>query len=269
MKNWMELLLFLTVLGITLCFPLPRPNVSLDILMPPSAAHWLGTTALGEDMLHLLASGATTTVAVGLAAGLLTTGTGMVVGFVSQVGTQSVRTATFLVSDILLAIPEIALLLLLTTFLRPGPLVLVALLAFTGWPGEVRIFASAIQSELTRDSVEAARLFGGSGRYIFTRHIIPPVFPLLVARTVAGTRRATLKHASLAFLGFVSPITPSWGGIMQNAFNYLHTPAWTWLILPPVICLSAYLLLLLAAGERLVSRPRFLEVGHPADAHEL
>ncbi len=247
------LLLTPVLIGAALFVRMPSPPVSINILKPPGPIHWLGTTALGEDMLALLLAGSVATIAVGLAAGLLTTALGAMAGYLGRVCGRRVENVLLLGADIFLAIPETALLLLLATFLRPGPVELVAILVATGWAGELRIFAQAAHAELERESVEAAHLFGATRRHIFMRHVLPGIAPLGIARTVANTRRATLKHAGLAFLGFVDPLIPSWGGIMQNALPQLHTNAWLWLILPPVLCLSLYLLLVLFLGEKIIA----------------
>lgn len=244
------LILFSLSVGL-LFIPLQTPSVSTDILLPPSSMHWLGTTSLGEDMVRLLLVGLLPTVCVSLAAGLLTTSMGIGAGYLTVSIGHKGRAAVLMGTDILLAVPEIAVLLLLATFLRPGPIALIAILAATSWTGEVRIFGNAIRSEMVRDSIHAARMFGGGRWYIFSRHILPAIGPLCAARTVAATRRAALKHAGLAFLGFVNPLPPTWGGIIQSAYDYLHMDAWAWLVLPPVICLSLYLLLVFTVGETL------------------
>ncbi len=251
MKPLISLFVILGVTFSILFIPLPNVHVSTDILAQPSAAHWLGTTATGMDTVSLLALGAIATIGVGLSAGIITVVLGIMTAYLTEVTSARVQCLIMLVVDILIALPETAFLLLLATFLRPGPLGLIFILVVTSWAGEIRIFAVAIRSELARDSVYAARLFNGGHMHIFSKHIAPAILRLASARTVASTRRATLKHAGLAFLGFVNPLTPSWGGIMQEGFEYIHTNAWYWLMLPPIVSLSLYLLLIFNVGEYL------------------
>ena len=104
----------------------------------------------------------------------------------------------------------------------------------------------------------AGRALGaGDGRVIF-RHILPNALaPVLVSITF-GIANAILIEAALSFLGFgVQPPTPSWGGMLARAQEYLE---WWWITLFPglAIFLAVTGYNMLGEGLRDATDPRVL-----------
>ncbi len=58
-------------------------NFTADVLQPPSAAHWFGTTNFGEDVFLQTVVGARFSVFMGLGIGLVTTVVSVLVGLTS------------------------------------------------------------------------------------------------------------------------------------------------------------------------------------------
>jgi peptide/nickel transport system permease protein len=85
-----------------------------------------------------------------------------------------------------------------------------------------------------RQFVARARAIGAGHWHIIRRHIVPQVLPLIVANTVLILSYAILIESGLAFLGLGDPTQPSWGTMLNFAFdrNAITREAW-WFYLPP------------------------------------
>jgi peptide/nickel transport system permease protein len=74
--------------------------------------------------------------------------------------------------------------------------------------------------------VEAAVAFGGSGRYVIFRSVLPNVLALLAVQTAFSIANAVLLEAGLSFLGLgIQPPEPSLGLMLQEARGYLRPDA--------------------------------------------
>ena len=86
---------------------------------PPSAAHWLGTTGQGQDVLAQAVAGARTTLWVGLLVGLCVTGVGTVVGVTSAFFGGRTDDALSLLTNVFLVLPGLQLAIVLAAWLPP------------------------------------------------------------------------------------------------------------------------------------------------------
>lgn len=104
----------------------------------PSAAHWLGTTAKGQDVLALTLWGARSSLFVGFTVGLVATAVAIVVGLAAAYFGRIVDDALTLVTNIFLLLPGLPLLIILAAFLPPGTSTVILVLVVTGWAGSAR-----------------------------------------------------------------------------------------------------------------------------------
>lgn len=228
-----------------------------------SAAHWLGTTAAGEDVLSQLISGAQVSVLVGFTAGLLATiiavAIGLSWGYLRGFGGDVVG---FIV-NLFLVIPGLPLMIVIAAYLQNGGIaVIIAVIAITGWAWGARVLRSQTQSLRSRDFVTAARFSGESAGRIVFREILPNMTSLIVGSFFGAATAAILAEAGLEFLGLGDTSIVSWGTMLywaQNS-NALLTGQWTLLFAPGLcIALLALSLTLINFGVDAVSNPRLRE----------
>lgn len=210
-------------------------------LQGPSAAHILGTDALGRDVyarvvhgaVHSL-SGAFVAVAVGLVLGTLL---GLVAGSVGRwVDDAIMRTV-----DVLLSVPSLLLSLSIIIILGFGTINA----AIAVGVASVAAFARLVRSEVVRvrrsEYVEAA--FGSGGRFsaVLWRHVLPNSLTSVIAMAALQFGSAILSISTLGFLGYgAPPPTPEWGLLIAEGRNYLAT-AW-WLTTVPGVVVVAVVL---------------------------
>lgn len=228
-----------------------------------SAAHWLGTTAAGEDVLSQLIQGARISVFVGFVAGLLSTFIAVLIGlswgYVRGVGADVIN---FFV-NLFLVVPGLPLMIVIAAYLQNGGIgMIILVVVITGWAWGARVLRSQTQSLRGRDFVTAAVFSGERPFRIVFREILPNMTSLIVGNFFGAATSAILAEAGLEFLGLGDPSTVSWGTMLfwaQNS-NALLTGQWALLFAPGLcIALLATSLTLINFGVDGLSNPRLRE----------
>jgi peptide/nickel transport system permease protein len=220
---------FLSLLVIVSIFaPVLAPYSPVDqdvtqLLLPPSAAHWLGTDDLGRDVLSRLIWGAPNSlyasllaVGVGVALGVPV---GLVIGFLG--GWIDEVTSRFI--DALLSFPPIVLAIAVTGALGIGLTNAMLSVGFVFAPVLARLVRAQTLVVKSALYVDAARGFGASTSHIIIRHIVPNAIQPVIVQVTLMLAIALLAEASLSFLSLgVQPPAASWGGMLARAYNYIE-----------------------------------------------
>jgi len=221
-----------------------------NITAAPSAEHWLGTDELGRDELTRLIYGGRVSLLVGVAAALLSTAIGIVVGAVAGYRGGWVDAALMRFVDVMLAFPAIFLLLILFSIHGSSVGGVILFLGLFSWMWLARIIRGEFLSLKQRDFVEAARAIGVPGGRIVLRHLLPNVVAAIVVATTLNVAYAMLAEATLSFLGFgVPPETATWGNMLNAARpNYTTAPL---LAIAPGLALTVTVLAINFVGDGL------------------
>jgi peptide/nickel transport system permease protein len=226
---------------------------------PPSAAHWLGTTGQGQDVLAQAVAGARTTLWVGLLVGLCVTGVGTVVGVTSAFFGGRTDDALSLLTNVFLVLPGLPLAIVLAAWLPPGPLSIAAVLSVAGWAWNARVFRAQAMSIRRRDFVDAAIVAGESPWRIIVHEILPNMSSLIVAALIGATVYAIGAQVGLEFLGLGDVGAVTWGTNLYWAANdsALLTGSW-WIFVPTGfgIAMVGFGLTLVNFGIDEVTNPR-------------
>jgi peptide/nickel transport system permease protein len=226
----------------------PSTIDAYHVLLPPSAAHWMGTDELGRDVLTRTLYGARISLKVGFVAVGIAMVIGTVVGLVAGYYGGWTDSVLMRFVDIMLCFPTFFLILAVIALLEPSIWYIMLIIGITGWMGVARLVRAEVLSIKERDYVMAARSIGASDLRIIFRHILPNASaPVLVAATL-GVAGAILTESALSFLGIgVQPPTPSWGNILTSGKDYLEF-AW-WLSLFPGLAILVTVLAYNLLGE--------------------
>ncbi len=214
---------------------------------PASADHLLGTNDLGQDVLSQLLYGTRSTLLVAATVTTLSTLMSWLVGLVSGFFRYA-EAPLMMLTDLLIALPNIPLYVLVLTLLGPSRRNLVVVLALLSWPVFARIVRSVVLETRSSAYVEAAIALGATHRHIAWRHLLPATLVVLPSKLVLTVRFAVFAESTLAFLGLASSDAHSWGRMLNLAFTdpmLFLRPEWPWLVLPPTI---AIVLLLVATA---------------------
>jgi peptide/nickel transport system permease protein len=204
------LLVLALILAVVLAapvLPLADPDATDPArrLLPPfSEGAWLGTDALGRDLLARLVWGARLSLAVGVAASLLAALLGSTVGLLA--GYFGGWTDTLLMRgiDTLMAFPYLLLALAIVAVLGPGLLNALYAVVVVNIPFFARNVRGVAAGLRHREFVDAARLSGMGGTRILLQEVLPSVMPVIVITVSTTIGWMILETAGLSFLGLGS-----------------------------------------------------------------
>jgi peptide/nickel transport system permease protein len=217
----------------------------------------LGTDDNGRDILTRLAYGGRISMQVAVIALVAALTIGMTVGSTAGYFGGAIDGILMRLVDVIISIPAITLLLLLSVWLRPGPVGLAFVIAATGWTGVSRLIRGEVLSLKNRDYIDAARVMGASNSRIITKHIFPNVVSIVIVWSSLALPSLILTEAALSYLGFGVRIPiPSWGNMLDDARGY-YMQSWTAAFFPGfMIFMSALSINLLGNGLRDALDPR-------------
>jgi peptide/nickel transport system permease protein len=226
-------------------------------LRPPSAQHWLGTDALGRDVWSRAVHGGRVSLVVGVAAAVIATGVGLLIGLVS--GYSRIADAVLMrVMDGLMSIPTILLAIALMAVVKASLSTVVVAIAVVEVPRVVRLVRGVVLSVRGQPYVEAAVVAGSGFVTILARHILPNTLAPVVVQATYICAAAILIESLLSFLGAgTPPEVASWGNIMAEGRTYFLVAPW--IIFSPGIVLAFTVLAinLVGDGVRDMLDPRF------------
>jgi peptide/nickel transport system permease protein len=245
--------------------PYDPHDSDFDRRLPPSGAHWLGTTATGEDVFSQLVVGTRVSVVVGLVAGALATIVAVAVGLTWGYVRPAAGEVMAFGVNLFLVVPALPLMVVFTAYLdKRGLSVIIIVVALTGWAWGARVLRAQTTTLRSRDFVTAARFSGDSGARIVFREIMPNMTSLIVSSFIAAAIAAVGAEAGLAFLGLGDPSTISWGTMLFWAQNgsVLLTGEWLQVLVPGLcIALLCMSLVFINFGVDAVSNPRLRRIG--------
>lgn len=207
----------------------------LEVNLPPSLAHLLGTDEVGYDELGRLMYGGQLSLEVGIAAAVLATAFGSLWGAIAGYAGGLIDALMMRIVDAFLAIPALFFLMFVASLLVHGlnRVLLILVVAAFAWLGPARLVRGETLALRVHDYVLAARLMGATGWRIVIRHIAPNAIGTIVVAATFQVADAIVTVAGLSYLGLgVPPPEIDWGGMLAQGTTYTLAGDW-WLILPP------------------------------------
>jgi peptide/nickel transport system permease protein len=188
--------------------------------LPPSGDHWLGTTALGQDIWAQLVYGTRQSLLIAVVAGLCATVLSVLIGVSAAYLGGIADDILSMVTNIFLILPTFPLIIILATYAGKGTLtVILVVLVLTGWSyGANQLRAQAL-SLRNRDFLESARVRGERRSYIIVAEVLPTMTSLIVANFLGAALYSVLTAAGLQFLGLGDPNSVSWGTMLYWSQN--------------------------------------------------
>ncbi|MCL5951699.1 MAG: ABC transporter permease [Chloroflexi bacterium] len=195
-----------------------------NALQQPSAAHLLGTDALGRDTLSRVIYGSRTSLAVGLIATAIGGLIGMTLGLLAGYFGGLVNTLIMRFTDALMAIPMLILALAIGAALGGGLTNVIISLGIAIIPTYARLMCGQVMAVREEDYVKAGEVIGGSDLRIMVMHVLPNSLSPLIVLATLNLGAAILAEAGLSFLGLgIDPPGAAWGAMVSDGYRYLPT----------------------------------------------
>jgi peptide/nickel transport system permease protein len=233
---------------------------AFDLMLPPSSAHPLGTTAFGQDILAQLIYGTRQSLVIAVVVGGLATVISVLVG-VSAAYLGGVADGVLSsLTDVFLVVPTFPLIVVIAAYAGKGNLmVMIAVLVLTGWSYGARQLRAQALSLRNRDFLESARVRGERKSYIIVFEMLPTMTSLILANFLGGALYAVLTAAGLQFIGLGDNNSLSWGTMLHwaQSNSALQAGQSLWVIAPG-LCVA-----LLGASFALLNYA-FDEITNPA-----
>jgi peptide/nickel transport system permease protein len=203
-----------------------------DLVKGPSAAHWLGTTHLGQDVLSQLLVGTRSVIYVGFLAAIIATVLSVLIGVAAgYLGGKTDDTLSVL-TNVILVIPAVPLMIIITSTLNNVSDTLIAvIIGLTCWSWNARVLRAQTLSLRRRDFVEASRASGERTWRIIGFELLPNLTAVIASGFVGTVIFAVLSEITLAFIGVVNNGW-NWGTILfwAQGQQALGQDAWWWFV---------------------------------------
>ncbi len=218
----------------------------------PSKEFWLGTDAIGRDVLSRLLYATRVSLLVGVMATLLSTAIGVVLGLIAGYFGGVADMVIMRFTDVVMSFPYILLVLVAAAIFEPGLWNIILILGFVDWPGIARLVRGNVLSLRETNFIKSNLVAGMPLPHILFSEILPnTVAPILVYSTTV-LAVSMLDEAALSFLGMgVQPPKASLGNMLNGAQSLTVLTQQPWLWIPPGLVIIVLVVAINFIGDAL------------------
>ncbi len=209
--------------------------------------HYLGTDAVGRDIVARLLYGFRIAIFFSLALLVVNYTIGVSIG--SAMGYWGGKFDLFFqrIIEIWSNVPFLYVIIIISSIIVPNFFMLILIMAFFGWIGITWTMRTVTYKERAREYVLAARALGATNTRIIFKHIIPNTIAIIVTFAPFAVSSGIVALTSLDYLGFgLPPPTPSWGELLQQGWTNLD--AW-WISGSVIAAMTISLITVTFVGE--------------------
>lgn len=198
--------------------------------------HWLGTDRLGRDLLVRTLHGLRVSLAIALAATIVSLVIGVAWGAIA--GFRRGRTDALMMRfvDVLYSLPQVFFVIILTVVFGRGPLTILVAIGAFGWLTMARIVRGQALALREREFIEAAIVGGAGPARIVARHIVPNLLGPVIVFSTLTLPQVILVESFLSFLGIgIQEPLASLGNLIADGAAEMETAPW--MLAVPAACL--------------------------------
>lgn len=235
----------------------PYDPIKIDMtnrLAAPSAAHLLGTDALGRDVLSRVIYGGRASLLLAAAATCCSMALGLLVGLAAGYCGGIMDTVITGISNVFQGLPGMVMMIALVGILGSNTRSIVLALVLTSWVGFSRLVRGEVMRVKSELYIEGTRCLGAGHLRIILRHILPNIRTNIIILFTTRVGRVVLSVAGLSYLGLgIQPPTPDWGEMISgSARRYFRSaPHLLW---APGLCIIFLTLSINLLGDALRDR---------------
>jgi peptide/nickel transport system permease protein len=246
----------ITLIWITLALLAPLFSdydpIKVDVayaLLPPDVEHWLGTDAVGRDILTRILYGARNDLMMGFFGVVGPIILGTIIGVIGGYFGGRIDSVLMRIFEVTVSFPYFVLVIAIVAVLGPGLRSYFISLTLVNWVSYARLVRTEALVLRNADFVLAARTMGFGHPRIMLFHVLPNALVPSAVFVMTDAVLTIVLGSSLGFLGLgVQPPTPEWGAMIAEGQTYLTTAWWISVFPGIAICLLALGLSLVADG---------------------
>jgi peptide/nickel transport system permease protein len=207
--------------------PTTGGSLRTERLLPPSAAHLMGTDDLARDIFSRVVHGSRLTLMVVALVAVIATPIGLLIGTTAGYFGGWVDAVLMRITDVFLAFPRLILALAFVAALGPGIENAIIAIAITSWPPYARLARAETLTIRNAEHIDAIRLQGASSARIIYGHVVPLCLSSVIVRVTLDMAGIILTAAGLGFLGLgAQPPQPEWGAMIASGRQFLIDYWW-------------------------------------------
>lgn len=200
----------------------------------PNAKHWLGTDKIGRDLFTRLFYAGRISLGISLAVTLVQCLIGVTFGSIAGFYGGIIDSIMMRLCEVFLSFPFLIVCVTIAMVFGNSIPVLILTLAILSWPTVAKIVRGQILTLREMEYMEACEALGISDMRRIFKHLLPNVLAYVIVYATLGMASVILTETSLSFLGLgVSPPTPTWGNLIQEARDLLVIKNKWWYWIPP------------------------------------
>ena len=256
------LLVIVVFIGLALFAPRlapfePTRTDFLAVRQAPSTSYRLGTDDVGRDVLSRVIYGSRASLLAGVISVAIALLSGVPLGIVAGYYRGTLDSFIMRFTDALLSFPFLILAVALAAALGPSLQNAMVAIGIASMPTFIRLARAQVLAISAEEYVQAARASGASDWRVLLHHILPNSIAPLMVQASLTIAQAIIAESSLSFLGLgVQPPTPSWGGMLNTARNFISQAPWMAIYPGLSIFVTVLAFNLLGDGLRDVLDPR-------------
>jgi peptide/nickel transport system permease protein len=221
-----------------------------DSLEGPSLSHPMGLDQLGRDVMTRVFSAVPSDIGIAFLGVTIPLIIGTTVGILLGITKNKyiVSTVSSLIDGIN-AFPLLIIAIAMVTFLGPGLINVVIILALMSWARYARIARTKAVVVLQQNYIEATTLMGYSKRRVIAKHVAPNVTSESFAYALSDFILVIIIVSGLSFLGFAArPPMAEWGAMIADGRTFIGQAWWLTVFPGLALCWSAISLSFIVEG---------------------
>ena len=184
--------------------------------VPEGVNFFFGTDNLGRDLFSRVLYGTQTSLIIAFVAALFDITIGVTYGIISGWFGGRVDTVMQRFLEIISAIPNLIILVLMLLVLKPGLVSIIIAIGFTSWVTMARVVRAQTLKQKNLEYILASRALGQSFWKIAFKHLLPNMAGLIIIQTMFSIPSAIFFEAFLSFLGIGIPSPDASLGALIN-----------------------------------------------------
>lgn len=210
--------------------------------------YFLGTDALGRDMLSRTIYGGRISMLIGLIGTITALIIGILVGAIAGYigGHTDMLLMRFV--DIMYGLPYMLVVIIMMAIVGKNVAILFIAIALVSWLTIARVVRGQVISLRNSEYVLAARTMGASAWHIIVRHLIPNTTGIIIAYATLSIPSFIMSESFLSFLGLgVSAPLASWGSLISEGVPGMEL--YPWVLIVPAVTMTIFLFAMNFLGD--------------------